>query len=125
MIIPKLTKTFPNCQFIVSTHSPNIVTHVRPESLFSLSIRNEELMVEKPRTSYGRSVERILLDNMGLQTTRPDPVAEDLEAIYASIEKGEFDKAKKEIETLRRDIGDDSELVRSSALIKRKELIGK
>jgi len=125
MILPQLMKTFPNCQFIVSTHSPNVLTHVHPESLFLLSTRNNELTVDKPRTSYGRSVERILLDNMGLQMTRPKEIVKDLDNIYDWIEGSEFDKARKKIESLRSKIGDDPELVRSSALLKRKELIGK
>ena len=125
MILPQLMKTFPNFQFIVSTHSPNVLTHVHPESLFLLSTRNKELAVDRPRTSYGKSVERILLDNMGLQITRPKEVVKDLNTIYDCIEDREFDKARKKIESLRNKIGDDPELVRSSALLKRKELIGK
>jgi len=125
MVLPKLMETFPNCQFIVSTHSPNVLTHVRPESLFLLSMCNEKLTIDKPRTSYGRSVERILLDNMGLWTTRPESVAEDLDMIYTWIEVGEFSKAKKKIEHIREDMSDDPELIRASALIKRKELVGK
>ena len=36
MIIPRLTKTFPNCQFIVTTHSPQVLSHVDPECIHIL-----------------------------------------------------------------------------------------
>ena len=34
MVVPKLVKVFPNCQFLISTHSPHVITHVQPENLF-------------------------------------------------------------------------------------------
>ncbi|MBE9128999.1 MULTISPECIES: AAA family ATPase [unclassified Coleofasciculus] len=35
-IIPALTRTFPNCQFIVTTHSPQVISQVQPESIYLL-----------------------------------------------------------------------------------------
>ncbi|MDR2116975.1 MAG: AAA family ATPase, partial [Planctomycetaceae bacterium] len=37
MILPKLTETFPNCQFIVSTHSPQILGEIRSENVIVLT----------------------------------------------------------------------------------------
>jgi predicted ATP-binding protein involved in virulence len=37
-ILPKLTSTFSNCQFIVTTHSPQIVSHVKPENVYCLTM---------------------------------------------------------------------------------------
>ncbi|MDR2704274.1 MAG: AAA family ATPase [Planctomycetaceae bacterium] len=124
-IIPQLTATFPNCQFIISTHSPHVLTHVLPEQLFFLQMVNGELKVEHPRESYGKNVEQILRNNMGLQTTRPESVTKELDVIYRLIDLGRLDDAKGKIEDVRLSIGNDPELVRSSALIKRKEVIGK
>lgn len=36
MIVPKLLEVFPNCQFIISTHSPHVLTHIQPENIFLL-----------------------------------------------------------------------------------------
>jgi predicted ATP-binding protein involved in virulence len=35
-IIPALTRTFPNCQFIVTTHSPQVISQVKPEGIYIL-----------------------------------------------------------------------------------------
>ena len=125
MIVPKLQETFPNCQFIVSTHSPHVITHVKPECLFMLKQTDNGVKASHPNESYGKNVTRILEDLMGLKTTRPDRVSKELNEIFNQIDLGSFDKAKQEIEALRNEIGDDPDLVKAEVLIKRKELIGK
>lgn len=65
-IIPKLTETFPNCQFIVATHSPQIVSDVQPESIFILKSTDSGVIVEHPDHSFGRDSNQILEDLMGV-----------------------------------------------------------
>ena len=125
MIVMKLMEVFPNCQFMISTHSPHILTHVQPESLFFLKQTDEGIIAENPKESYGKNVDRVLEDLMGLPTTRPDQVAEDLHKVFLAIQTGKLNKAKKRIETLKKKIGDDPELVKAEVLIRRKEIIGK
>lgn len=36
-VVSKLTEVFPNCQFLISTHSPQVINQVQPENLFILS----------------------------------------------------------------------------------------
>jgi len=93
MIIPKLVGVFPNCQFVVSTHSPHVITHVHTESLYMLEQSDMGIVAQHPSESYGKNVERILEDLMGLETTRPDPVSAKLHKLYADIEKGHYSKA--------------------------------
>ncbi|WP_052507359.1 AAA family ATPase [Desulfonatronovibrio magnus] len=71
LIVPRLTEAFPNCQFVISTHSPHVLTHVKPENIFLLSLDKEGMSAQKPAESYGKNVDRILEDIMGLETTRP------------------------------------------------------
>lgn len=125
MIVTKLLEVFPNCQFIISTHSPHILTHVQPESLFLLKQTDEGMTAEKPNESYGKNVDRVLEDLMGLSTTRPDQVASRLHDIFLSIQAGELNEARNLINALKQEIGDDPELVKAEVLIKRKEIIGK
>lgn len=47
-IIPKLTSTFPNCQFIVTTHSPQIVSHVKPENVYCLTMTEAGIQAINP-----------------------------------------------------------------------------
>lgn len=125
MIVPKLRYVFPNCQFIISTHSPHVITHVEPESLFLLKQTDLGIVTEKPSGSYGKNVDRVLEDIMGLKTTRPDKVASDLDNISKTIAAGKLKDAQKMIIELEQKIGADPELVKAGVLIKRKELIGK
>ena len=125
MVIPNLASVFPNCQFLISTHSPHIITHVKPENLFLLSMTADGLASIPPTESYGKTVERVLEDLMGLKTTRPDDVENDLRKLYEKIDSDDFEKARELIGKLEKQIGEDSDLVKVKVLIKRKELIGK
>jgi predicted ATP-binding protein involved in virulence len=125
MIIPNLKRVFPNCQFLISTHSPHVITHVPPESLFLLSMTKNGLEALRATESYGKTADRILEDLMGLETTRPNEVRDALHNIFLQIDRGAFEKAKKLIVKLKSQIGEDSELTKANVLIKRKEMIGK
>lgn len=125
MVVPKLLEVFPNCQFIISTHSPHVITHVQPESLFLLKQTDSGIVAEKPIESYGKNVDRILEDLMGLETTRPNEVESSLDIIFETIGAGKLDEARNLISALKEKIGSDPELVKAGVLIKRKELIGK
>jgi len=125
MVIPQFTKIFPNCQFIVSSHSPLVLTHVKAESLFLFQQTEEGIIFKKPSESYGKSADRILEDFMGLKSTRPDEVAERLSRIYRLIDRGAIKKAKGEISILKQKIGADPELAKADVLVKRREVIGR
>lgn len=126
MLIPKLREVFPNCQFLLSTHSPHVLTHAQPENIYLLRMSPEAGMVcEQPTESYGKTVNRILEDLMGLETTRPDEVSEKLRQIYQYIDDSQLDLAKESIAELEDLIGGDPDLIKATVLIKRKELIGK
>ena len=58
-IIPKLIETFPNIQFIVTTHSPQVLSNVPRENVFILN--DFKLEKSKPHTE-GRDSNAILED---------------------------------------------------------------
>jgi len=124
-VITNLPEVFTNCQFLISTHSPHVITHVRPESLYLLNMATDGLKLQRPLESYGKTVERILEDLMGLETTRPDEVKAELRYIHNQIDSGNLDDAKGLINKMREKIGADPDLVKAEVLIRRKELIGK
>ncbi len=124
LIIPKLTELFPNCQFFITTHSPQVLSHVKPENIFLLKNENNELSYSKPTESYGKNSDRILEDILGVDA-RPKKEKEALRKIYELIQSNKIEDAKKNIEELELQIGEDSELVKARVLIKRKEIIGK
>jgi predicted ATP-binding protein involved in virulence len=126
LVVPKLREVFKNCQFLISTHSPHVITHIKPENLYLLKMTVEKgVFCERPNESYGKTVDRVLEDLMDLETTRPDVVMETLKRIYDDINRGELDSAKQGINDLQQQIGSDPDLLKASVLIKRKEVIGK
>ena len=122
LMIPQLTKVFPNCQFIITTHSPQVLSHVKPESLFLLKNENNELSYSKAVESYGMNTDRILEDLLGVDA-RPSYGKKQLHKLYKLIQEGEIEKAKTIIEDF--EPKGDPELVKARVLIKRKEIIGK
>lgn len=125
ILIPRLREVFPNCQFLVSTHSPHVITQIQPEHLHLLKMEGGTLEVVAVAESYGKSVDRILEDIMGLETTRPDAVHHDLQQLHDLIQQGDLASAQTELAALQEKIGADPELVKASVLIRRKELIGR
>jgi predicted ATP-binding protein involved in virulence len=125
MIVPRLLKVFPNCQFIISTHSPHVITHVRPENLYDLRQTPVGITAERPSESYGKNVDRILEDLMGLDTTRPDEVTAELRTIYEEIDRSKLESARQKIAEMKLNIGADPDLAKAEVLIKRKEMTGK
>lgn len=124
MIIPKLSSVFPNCQFLITTHSPNVITHVRPENLFLLEMTQDGLTMQQAGESYGKTVERVLEDLMGLETTRPKEINLAIKEIFRQINDRNLLQARESIHALEARIGSDPELVKAKVLIKRKELVG-
>ena len=98
---------------------------MKPESLYLLEHTDSGIKAERVAESYGKTVDRVLEDLMGLETTRPDEISAALRDIYEEIDRSNLEAAKRRIEEIRIEIGDDPELAKAEVLIKRKELIGK
>ena len=98
---------------------------MQPESLFLLKQTDLGIVAQQPSESYGKSVDRILEDLMGLETTRPDIVSTRLHDIYTAIDQAHFDEARRSIAEMNSEIGEDPELLKAEILIRRKEIIGK
>lgn len=124
MIVPALEQTFPNCQFFLTTHSPQILSHVRAEKIFVLHRTGENTQVVQPDESYGHDSNRLLEDIMGVPE-RPNEVKEELEKLFQSIDQGKLDRAKRVLKGLEEDIGTDPALVKANVLIHRSEILNR
>ncbi len=125
LIVTKLVKTFPNTQFIVTTHSPQILSHVKAEHIFLLQQKNNNISITKSTESYCKSSDRQLEDILGVEA-RPVEAKEGLHKLYRMIQEGKLDEAKLKIVELNNLIeGAEPELFKANALIKRKEILGK
>lgn len=126
-ILADLTRTFPNTQFIVSTHSPQVLTTVKPEHVVELR-RERGGIVAEPASAptYGAEAGDVLATVMGVHE-RPDgnEFVEKL-ARYKELVadgKGESPKAVK----LRRNLDElsprDPALDRTDIEIRRRKLL--
>jgi predicted ATP-binding protein involved in virulence len=124
IVAERLTGVFPNCQFIISSHSPQVISHIRPESIVVLKNTEGEITKHFVNESFGKSSNRILEDIMD-ESSRPKYIDDEIKLIFKLIQDGEITKAQEKIVDLRNSIGDDGDLVKAGVLIKRREIIGK
>jgi predicted ATP-binding protein involved in virulence len=121
-IIPNLKKTFPNCQFIITTHSPQVISDLKWVHL--LRSTSEGIAIDRV-PSFGKDSNRILETLMGTPE-RPQQIKEDLRELFRLIDKGELGKAREFRQNLADKMGEeDPEFVRADWLIQRKEIINK
>jgi predicted ATP-binding protein involved in virulence len=119
-IVRKLTTTFPNCQFIATTHSPLIIGEVAPENIILLEQGQPPI---RPSQSLGMDTDWILKYLMGA-TTRNTETETELKDIATLIETEDYDEAIDRIDNLRDKIGEFPELVRLQTRIDRFQLLG-
>ncbi|WP_318781167.1 AAA family ATPase [Amazonocrinis nigriterrae] len=124
-IIPALTRTFPNCQFIVTTHSPQVISHVKPEQIYILEKTDEGVIAKRPESSFGRDSNRILEDLMDVPA-RPQEIKESLLELFRLIDAGNLEGARELRQQLANEIGaDEPEFVKADVLIRRKEILNR
>lgn len=123
MIIPRLAEVFPSCQFIVATHSPQILGHVRANSIFLL-YENEDGLIEcrQPEESYGMTTDAILEDLMEVPARDPDEEKK-LLRLFELIERRKLDEAKKLVADIRMYRKSDPKLLTADLRIHRLEKI--
>lgn len=108
-IIENLHKTFPNIQFIVSTHSPQVVSNISHHNI--LIIDNFRLKETIPHT-LGRDVNSVLYDIFG-ETKRPEKYQNMIDDIYRLLDNKKTEQAKAGLKRLSEDMGEsDTEIKR-------------
>lgn len=121
---PALRRIFPECQFLFSTHSPAILSHLDPSSIWILDRTSCGIEARRPTEAYGQTVDRIIEDIMNVPA-RPVEIMDELENLFFLIEQGKLEKSRKILHKLKNEIGTDPDLVKADVLIHRKELLGK
>lgn len=122
-IITALKRTFPNCQFIITTHSPQVLSNIKPENIYVLESGEEGITARHPQRSFGRDSNSILEDVMGV-AERPVEIKEDLQALFRVIEAGDLEAARELRQTIAEKIGsDEPELIKAATSIRRKEIL--
>jgi hypothetical protein len=87
-ILPSLCAAFPQVQFIVSTHSPQVLTTVASESV---RILRDGKVYAAPAGTEGAEPGRLLTTALGLQSVRPphSPATQELLA-YLALGRGHY-----------------------------------
>ena len=96
-MLTDLARTFPNTQFIVSTHSPQVLTTLRPEQIVKLSREDGRIVAGRAtEPTYGAEAGDVLNVVMGVDERPPNEFAETLKRYMRLIgdDKGESEKAK-------------------------------
>ena len=115
--VTNLTKVFPNVQFVVTTHSPQILSEVAPESIRLLYQEDNLIKFTIPKQSIGLNSAQILrelMDDPGINSIVPKRIAE----IATKIDHDEFDAARELIQKLKVDLkGSIPDIVEAEATI--------
>jgi len=120
-IVANLRSTFPSVQFIVASHSPQIIGEVSHDEIILLNNHRPVLIQQ----SYGMDSNWILRHVMDAEDQNSE-IKRLTEEIFDLIENDRFDEAKERVQEARRFIeGDHPDLAEASALIERYTRIGK
>ncbi|MBX4916720.1 AAA family ATPase [Rhizobium bangladeshense] len=112
-IVGNLERTFPNCQFIATTHSPQVIGEVAHDKIQMIRDGN----VYSPSRSFGIDSSRVLEEVMGTKS-RNAGVEDAIGKIARLIGDGRGEEAKAAIKRLSAEIGeDDPEITRARTLL--------
>lgn len=121
----EIIKYSENAQFVITTHSPNIISSLQKVQLNLLHTVDEKPVVKHVSLNpYGKPVDQILIDFFGLKGLRNEPVMKAFEELWLLIKKNNYksDEFKTMFEKLEKEIGaDDIDLTTIRLEIARKE----
>ncbi len=106
-VLERLRRTFPHLQFILSTHSPQVLASAEPEWIRILHTDGQVTGVTHTR---GKDTNRILQDIMGVPP-RPAWMDERLGRLGSLIENERHQDARQLMNAIRADLGDDPSLL--------------
>ena len=111
-ILKTLQTVFPKVQFIVTTHSPSIISTAKAEQLLIL---DENGVSSFGENVYGKDSNSVLTEIMGT-TDRPDDVAQMFREFDRYLEQLELEKAEQKLEALRQVLGNADQGVVNAAV---------
>lgn len=118
-IIHRLQTTFPNCQFILTTHSPLVISDSKGILVYSL----ENGEVNKIDPQYGQDVNSVLLDVMDT-AIRNEEVNLRINKVLNLIQDNHFIVAKNLLNELENELSSNHiELIKAKLLLSKKKAI--
>jgi predicted ATP-binding protein involved in virulence len=101
-VVMSLERTFPNCQFIITTHSPQVVGELPPEAV--LLLRDGKFMGHAER-SLGLSSGEVLEELMEGKASNVE-VASELNTVRSLLDLDDITGAQEALSRLRQRVGD-------------------
>ncbi len=93
-ILPDLMHTFPNAQFIVTTHSPQVVSTVKPESLRVIDWEGEQAKLIPVDFSLGAESQQMLTQVLGVQPRGPLEIVQQLQEYQRLVADNQWTSAR-------------------------------
>ena len=91
-ILGDLQRTFPNAQFIVSTHSPQVLTTVEPQRIIELAQEGDRIVAGAPAgATYGAEAGDVLSVVMGVKERPENEFTKALEQYRHLIREGRWE----------------------------------
>lgn len=117
MVLPRLLETFPNCQFMITTHSPQVLGEVAAESVFILTREEEKgIVCRQPPRSKGMEAGELLTEILDAPA-QDENISNQLNILYDLILEGQISKAQAEIARMEAELGDIPALIKAKTMI--------
>ena len=104
LIVPTLVRVFKGCQFIVTTHSPQVLGEIRSGRIIVLRKKDGEIQWRQGKATFGRDSNDILLDLLH-SPERDREVKAKLENLERLIGARRLEEARRTIDELRLELG--------------------
>ena len=112
-VVASLERTFPNCQFIITTHSPQVVGELAPKAV--LLLRDGKFLGHAER-SLGLSSGEVLEELMEGEASNAE-IASRLATIRVSLEEDDITSAEAALSLVRQKVGDIPQVLELQASI--------
>jgi predicted ATP-binding protein involved in virulence len=116
----RLSEAFPNCQFVLSTHSPHVINSLKQGQVFRVEDSDGGGMkCIQVRSFYGESLEVVSRDAQKLNRLLPEDLQDLLDKYYIMISKREFEGALKLLDEMQKEFPESNEVRKASLFLKR------
>ena len=93
-ILGRLTQIFPGCQFVITTHSPFVVSNVRSFEDDKFFLMEQCEAREMAGNTYGRRIDQILLEFFHVESLRNAEVEKAINKIWDLLSSKDFESAE-------------------------------
>ena len=123
-VMIRLPTIFNSCQFVITTHSPQVLGEVPARCVRLLIPKEGRVVVETPAMSYGVDSNWILNVLMGADEMNQD-IGRELDDISRLIHARELEEARAKITALRNRVGNTAATQKLASLLERIERLGR